>query len=373
MLPSEHSRGAAPVVPQTSQPQTSTLDARRPRQGASLAMGRVEPPPEIADSLRRCGLLAAGECARAEALTGGVSSDIWRVDLPQGAVCIKRALANLKVAQEWRAPVSRNAYEVAWMQAAARLVPEAVPKVLGHDPEHGSFVMEFLDPARHRLWKEELRQGRVDLDVASAVGERLARIHAGTARDPSMPAQFPTDAIFYAIRLEPYLEETARVHADLASALRELIRVTATSKCALVHGDISPKNILIGPEGPIFLDAECAWYGDPAFDLAFCLNHLLLKCLWAPMARDRLLTAFDVLVESYAGRVDWEPETALLARVARLLPALFLARVDGKSPVEYVTLESDKERVRRIARQLLLNPPATPGEMRKAWAFELAA
>jgi tRNA A-37 threonylcarbamoyl transferase component Bud32 len=333
----------------------------------------VEPPPEIADSLRRFGLLAAGERAGAEALTGGVSSDIWRIDLPRGVVCVKRALAKLKVSQDWRAPISRNAYEVAWMQVAARLVPEAVPKVLGHDPEHGNFAMEFLDPARHRLWKEELRQGHVDLDVARAVGERLARIHAGTARDASIPVQFPTDAIFHAMRLEPYLEATGRVHASLASALHELVRVTATSKRALVHGDVSPKNILIGPQGPIFLDAECAWYGDPAFDLAFCLNHLLLKCLWVPMAREHLLTAFDVLVASYSERVDWEPEAAILGRAARLLPALFLARVDGKSPVEYVTVESDKQRVRRVARQLLLEPPATPGDMRRAWAAELGA
>ena len=333
----------------------------------------VEPPPEITESLRRFGLLAAGERATAETLTGGVSSDIWRIDLPRGAVCVKRALAKLKVSQDWRAPISRNAYEVAWMQVAARLVPEAVPKVLGHDPEHGSFAMEFLDPARHQLWKEELRQGRVDLDVARAVGERLARIHAGTARDASISPQFPTDAIFHAMRLEPYLEATGRVHASLASALHELVRVTATSKRALVHGDVSPKNILIGPKGPIFLDAECAWYGDPAFDLAFCLNHLLLKCLWVPMAREHLLTAFDVLVASYSERVDWEPEAAMLGRAARLLPALFLARVDGKSPVEYVTVESDKRRVRRVARQLLLEPPATPGDMRRAWAEELGA
>lgn len=331
-----------------------------------------ELPSEITDSLRRFGLLAASERATGKALPGGVSSDIWRIDLPRGAVCVKRALAKLKVAQDWRAPVSRNAYEVEWMRAAARLVPDAVPKVLGHDPEHGSFAMQFFDPAQHRLWKEELRQGRVDLDVARAVGERLALIHAGTARAPSIAARFPTDAIFHAIRLGPYLEATARVHPDLALALHELVRVTATTKRALVHGDVSPKNVLIGANGPIFLDAECAWYGDPAFDLAFCLNHLLLKCLWAPSARDQLLTAFDLLVANYAAKVDWEPWAAVLGRAARLLPGLLLARVDGKSPVEYVTLESDKDRVRRVARQLLLKPPAVPGEVRNAWAAELA-
>src|SRR5262249_2849352 len=158
----------------------------------------------------------------------------------------------------------------------------------------------FLDPSRYRLWKEELRQGRVEAAIAPAVGARLARIHAGTAKDPTIPARFPTDAIFHAIRLEPYLEAAARVHARLPPPLHALVRTTATSKRALVHGDVSPKNILVGPQGPVFLDAECAWHGDPAFDLAFCLNHLLLKCLWVPPARDRFLAAFDALLEAYA-------------------------------------------------------------------------
>jgi aminoglycoside phosphotransferase (APT) family kinase protein len=333
----------------------------------------VEPPQEIVAALQRFGLVGPGERIAAEALTGGVSSDIWRVELPRGPVCIKRALARLKVAADWRAPISRNAYEVAWMQAAAALVPEAVPRVLGHDAAGGSFAMEYLDPARYRLWKEELRHGRVDLALARAVGDRLVRIHAGTARDPSIPARFPTDAIFHAIRLEPYLEATARAHPDVAPAIEALVRTTATTKRALVHGDVSPKNILVGPDGPVFLDAECAWYGDPAFDLAFCLNHLLLKCLWAPAARGDLLAAFDALTERYAAGIDWEPAALLLGRAGRLLPGLFLARVDGKSPVEYLTVESDKDRVRRVARRLLLAPPADPHDVCRAWATELSA
>ena len=82
----------------------------------------------------------------------------------------------------------------------------------------------------------------------------------------------------------PYLLATARAHPDRAAALESLAETTARTKFTVVHGDVSPKNILIGPRGPVFIDAECAWFGDPAFDLAFCLNHLLLKCLWVPAA-----------------------------------------------------------------------------------------
>ncbi len=188
---------------------------------------------------------------------------------------------------------------------------------------------------------------------------------------PPVAAEFPTDRIFHDIRLEPYLLATAARHPDLAPALHALATTTAATRRCLVHGDVSPKNILVGPAGPVFLDAECAWFGDPAFDLAFCLNHLLLKCLWTPSARERFLACFEALAGSYLGGVAWEPQGALEARTARLLPGLLLARVDGKSPVEYLSAERDKERVRRVARRLLAAPVGRLDEVRAAWAKEL--
>jgi aminoglycoside phosphotransferase (APT) family kinase protein len=139
-----------------------------------------------------------------------------------------------------------------------------------------------------------------------------------------------------------------------------------------VHGDVSPKNILIGPAGPVFLDAECAWYGDPAFDLAFCLNHLLLKCLWTPGSAPDFLDCFHAMHATYREGVTWEPAADLEARAAALLPALFLARVDGKSPVDYITAESAKDRVRRIGRELIRKEPTQLSMIRDAWAGELS-
>src|SRR5207237_9378877 len=160
-----------------------------------------------------------------------------------------------------------------WMRAAGALVPDAGPQVLGDDVEAGLFVMEYLEPDRYPVWKAELRAGRADPDVAAEVGTRLAAIHAGTAADDEVAHRFASDDIFWAIRLEPYLLATAQAHSDLAQELERLAAVTASTKRCLVHGGMSPKNILVGPHGPVFLDAECAWYGEPAFDAAFCLNH----------------------------------------------------------------------------------------------------
>jgi aminoglycoside phosphotransferase (APT) family kinase protein len=331
-----------------------------------------EAEPAVVEALARLGLLEQGETPRFRRLTGGVSSDIWQVDLRRGPVCVKRALAKLRVAADWRAPIERNAYEAAWMRRAAAIVPDAVPALLGQDEQAGVLVMAYLPPDRYRGWKADLLAGRAEPEVAAAVGERLARIHAGTAHEPTIAAAFPTDRIFHDIRLEPYLEATARAHPDRAEALHRLVEVAAATKAALVHGDVSPKNILVGPKGPVFLDAECAWYGDPAFDLAFCLDHLLLKCLAVPAATGGFLACFDAMALSYLGGIAWEPAASLEARAAHLLPGLLLGRVDGKSPVEYLTEEADKERARKVARRLLDRPVERLGAVRAAWRQQLA-
>jgi aminoglycoside phosphotransferase (APT) family kinase protein len=190
----------------------------------------------------------------------------------------------------------------------------------------------------------------------------VARSHACTPQ--RLAALFPTDAIFHAIRLEPYLLATGERHPALKSRFEALARRTAETKLCLVHGDVSPKNILAGPRGPVFLDAECAWYGDPAFDLAFCLNHLLLKCLWVPRAAADFLRCFDALSAAYLEGIAFD---GVEARTASLLPALLLARVDGKSPVEYLTEEAQKSIVRRAARALLEEPPVSLLRVRETW------
>lgn len=336
------------------------------------AMTPAPVPPEIVNALHRMHLLNAPH-VQGERLTGGVSSDIWRIDLPSGAICVKRALAKLRVAADWHAPVERNLYEARWMQQANAAVAGAAPALLGQDEASGLLAMQYLSPDDHPLWKTQLRDGHADPAFAAAVGGRLGRIHAATARRTELAAEFPTDDIFYDIRLEPYLVATGSVHPDLAPWLQALVTTTQANRCALVHGDVSPKNILAGPRGPVFLDAECAWWGDPAFDLAFCLNHLLLKCLWTPGARDGFLRCFDALVAAYLPHVAWEPPATLEQRAAHLLPGLFLARVDGKSPVEYIVTDADRNRVRRVARALLREPPDRLSDIRQAWTRDLAA
>ena len=330
----------------------------------------AQTPAELRRIFATLGLAAPGETPRATPLAGGVSSAIARIDLASGSYCLKQALPQLKVAKVWTVPVERVFAEIEWLRTAAGIVPGHVPPVLGRDDATRSFVMPFLG-SDHRNWKAELMAGRVDEDVARSVGELIGRIHAATAGLESVARRFPNDANFHALRLEPYLVESARVHPDLAPRLMALVERTQATHLALVHGDLSPKNILVGPQGPVLLDAECAWYGDPAFDLAFCLNHLLLKSAWRPALGPALRRAFVALAEGYWLHAGFEPRQALEGRVAALLPGLALARIDGKSPVEYLD-EPQRERVRRAAITLLQAAPADVSAIRSFWFEEFS-
>jgi aminoglycoside phosphotransferase (APT) family kinase protein len=317
-------------------------------------------------------LAEPGDPVRWTPLTGGVSSDIWRVDVAGRSLCVKRALPQLKVAQPWNAPIERNAYEWAWINFAAEHCPDNVPQPIAADAAQGVFAMSYLEPERHPVWKRLLLAGVVHPHTAAEVGAIIARLHAASAGNADIAQRFRTDAIFHAIRLEPYLLATAVRHPDLAPVLRALAARTAGTRIALVHGDVSPKNILLGARGPVLLDAECAWYGDPAFDAAFCLNHFLLKCVARPQSVDDCLGCYAAFADAYLAGVTWESRATVEARIASLLPALFLARIDGKSPVEYITDEGDRQIVRETARPLVAQAPARVDEISARWREALA-
>ena len=335
-------------------------------------MSGADPRGRVLAFLRRQGLLAATADVRMEPLTGGVSSDLWRVDVAGRTLCVKSALAQLNVAQEWRAPLSRNRVEYDWLRFAAGVAPGQVPTVVADDPDAGLFAMEFLPPRAYPVWKSRLLAGHVDVQAARAVGDLVGRLHAASAGDPDSVARFGTDDNFEALRIEPYLRSTGRAHPDLRQRFATLAAVTGGTHLAVVHGDVSPKNILLGQHGPVLLDAECAWYGDPAFDVAFCLNHLLLKSVALPHRAPALRRAADALLDAHREHVTWEAPRRLDERVAALLPALALARVDGTSPVEYLGVDQ-QEAVRSTARALLRAPATTTGEVLDSWAVATRA
>ncbi len=318
-------------------------------------------------ALRELHLVGLDEVVTVRPLVGGVSSDIVEIVTPTRGFCVKRALPRLKVAALWEAPVERNAAEAAWLRTVAAWLPDAVPAVLAEDSELGLFAMEFLPPDDYPVWKSELLDGKADQTFGAAVGMHLGTIHRRSADDPGLARRFAHDATFEAIRIEPYLRATGRAHPKARPWLAEVAARTMANKRVLVHGDVSPKNILHGPRGPVFLDAECAWFGDPAFDLAFCLNHLLLKGAYRPDSKQAFLGVFLALTQAYLAEVEWEPPAEVERRCAALLPILLLARVDGKSPVEYLD-DARRASVREAALSLIQARPETLFAIVQAWS-----
>lgn len=327
---------------------------------------------ELRLALRGMRLIGAAEPFTIEEFSGGVSCNVWLITAGGNRrFVVKQALAKLRVAANWQAPTARSSAEIAWLRLVGGIDPAIVPKVLADDESRHMFAMDYLPPEFYPLWKRDLAGGRIDPVFARTVGAAMARIHRATADSEEVAAQFANQQHFHALRLEPYLLFTAERHADLADQLSGLAQSISTARIALMQGDISPKNILHGPNGPIFLDAETACYGDPAFDLAFCLNHLLLKCVWHPEYRSSYLACYCALVAAYCAGIAWENPETLERRATALLPALMLARIDGKSPVEYLTSDADKDFVRGFACKHVAAPTSSLKALGTAWVRAL--
>lgn len=328
-------------------------------------------PADVVGFLVAGGLTTVAADLSVEPLGGGVSSDIWLVSDGATRWVVKSPLAELRVTDDWQAPVERSRSEAHWLRTVGRLVPGSCPEVLAYDDDRHLLALSYLAPEEHLLWKDELLAGRMDGAVAAAVGDRLGQIHRLTSLEPGLADQFATDHLFVPLRVEPYFERVGQRYPRLAASIRAVVDRTMASKLALVHGDVSPKNILLGPDGPVFLDAETAWWGDPAFDVAFCVNHLLLKSLLTGHDPGAHTAAVEALVSAYADHVTWEDRTQLESRVAALLPALLLARIDGRSPVEY--LDADRRTfVRRFTvPRLVESPPGLSGLLHD-WTEALA-
>jgi len=278
---------------------------------------------------------------------------------------VKQPLANLAVEDDWPADVTRVHNEAAAARAYDRLVDDVrVPRVVDEDRERHVVVFEAAPV--ERTWKADLLDGRVERGVAARLGRALAAVHAGALDDPALRATFEatgSDAPFEQLRLDPYHRTVAERHPKVADAVAEELERLRATRRTLVHGDYSPKNVLVeragddpvpGPRAVWLLDFEVACWGDPAFDVAFMLNHLCIKAVHCgdPPA---YLGAARAFRDAYAGGLDAAGDlrwSEIDPHTARELGVLVLARVDGKSPVEY-TDAGERERLRGLGRRAL--------------------
>jgi tRNA A-37 threonylcarbamoyl transferase component Bud32 len=263
-------------------------------------------------------------------------------------------LPRLRVDAEWYSDPARSSNEARALRAIADLIGQAhVPKVLWVDEERHRFAMELIDP-RLRNWKEQLMRGEVDLSTARVAGRLLGQMHRRSLAAPGLSQEFADVGPFDELRIRPYFARVAERNPALAPAIAHIVDDLRSNRCALVHGDYSPKNLLAdGPE-IVILDCEVAHWGDARFDAAFCTTHLLLKSFRREAPSMLLLcAALAFLAEYRKSGLD-----VLDARFAQQLGCLLLARLEGDSPVEYLD-DVDAGVVKAFAIDLLLDPPAS--------------
>jgi aminoglycoside phosphotransferase (APT) family kinase protein len=319
---------------------------------------------EFLEVLRRNGHVHDPQ-ARLAPMDGGVSSEIYLVEDGTRKFVVKRALAKLKVKDDWFADVGRNRSERDYVECVGRMLPGAVPQLLFSSAEDGYFGMEYLGED-FLNWKHVLLDGVFSADHAALAGRILGEIHRRTAGDEGLRKQFDTTQIFHQIRMEPYLLTTGERHPELRALFdAEARRIEATRE-ALVHGDFSPKNILIRGDRMVLLDCEVAWYGDPVFDVAFFLNHLFLKSLHHAPRRCGGDERVDAFWRAYAKERSADEAVAIEKRLVPLLLMLLLARVDGKSPVEYLAAPKQKL-IRAFVAEHLPSPPGSLRALREIW------
>lgn len=287
----------------------------------------------------------------------GVSGDVTFVDGPDGPIVVKRALPKLKVAADWFASPERSAVEAACLQVLAEVLgQDTVPRVLWVDREAHSFAMERLSE-RFVPWKARLLACDVNVQTAAQAGRLLGQLHTRTRSRPDLAAQFQDLTHLLTLRVRPYHERVAQRRPDLAEAINSVIERMLSNRQCLVHGDYSPKNLLTDGDEVVILDCEVAHWGDPRFDIAFCLCHLLLKIVHARGCVDAIAQSADAYLTAYRA----EGLAVLDAELSRATGCLVLARVIGDSPVDYLDAAELKDAALRLGQSLLQAPVAADG------------
>ncbi|MEM4289434.1 MAG: phosphotransferase [Nitrososphaerota archaeon] len=293
-------------------------------------------------------------------LGGGVSCLVVLATTSKGKWVVKQALPRLMVKDEWLADRDRIFREAGCLKALRELVGNDVaPRIIHVDRIRYAFVMEYGEEGV--TWKEMLMKRVIDSSVTDRVATILAELHRKSHGLENIVAEFSDDTNFVQLRVDPYIMHVAKKHQDIAQKLLGVADLLRRRRLCLVHGDYSPKNILILPDRRIWvLDCEPAHYGNPVFDIAFCVNHLILKSIHLSSAAH--LEEGRRLWRNYWHNAGWESTEILEEEAVKVLATLMLARVDGKSPVEYLS-EENRDKVRRLSRELIAEGVGELGEL----------
>ena len=297
-------------------------------------------------------------------LEGGVSSDVFKVKTKKKIYCLKRSLPKLRVEKEWFVDTKRIKYEYLWLKHCKKIIPNSIPNVYKFNNKKNYLILEYLNENKYKNLKTEFLRKKINLKIITKISKDLFKIHKNSTGKNIKERFFNNSKNFYDLRLDAYFREVARVYPELNKKITKIIDNYKINSSTLIHGDFSPKNMLVYNKTIKYIDAETCNYGDPAFDLVFFANHLLIKSIHMPEKKNHFINSYKIFFDTYLNSLELSKRSIFLKRCIEMAPMMLLARIDGKSPVEYIA-KKQKNKIRLLAFELIENSPKSLDELIK--------
>lgn len=296
-------------------------------------------PSTVVEYLTSKNVIQKSDNPQVEVLTGGVSNVVIAITTANQKLVLKQALAELAVSEKWEADQRRAIVEANAIELFNKLTPNQVPKLIFLDPDRFILVLERV-PVGSTVWKSDLLAGVINPDIGLKLGATLASWHNYGEKSAEAKIKFMEDSLFEQLRIDPFYRFVATKNPQIEVPIRKLINELEGDKTTVVHGDFSPKNIMVATNDDIYiLDFEVTHVGNPVFDLAFLTAHLLCKFF---RTEDRLHAKL-LANTAISFMKEYQTLRRISPSVTRHAALIALARVEGKSPVNYLSTDAQQK------------------------------
>ena len=259
--------------------------------------------------------------------------------------------------KEWFADTKRLRYEYLWLKHCKKIIPNSIPNIYQFSAKQDFLILEYLSEKNYTTLKLKLLKKDIDINVINKISKNLSKIHKESTGQFVKKKFINNSKNFYDLRLDAYFNEVGRVYPHLKKIIKNIIKNYKKYSSTLVHGDFSPKNILIFNKNIKYIDAETCNFGDPAFDVVYFGNHLLLKSIHIPDKKNKFIQSYENFFNTYLKSIKLSQRKNFIDRCIAMVPIMLLARIDGKSPVEYITKKNIKNKIRLLSFNLINDPP----------------
>ena len=292
-----------------------------------------------------------------EKLEGGVSSEVFKVKTKKKLYCLKRSLPKLRVKKDWFVNTNRLKYEYLWLKHCKSIIPNGIPNVYKFSSKKDFLILQYLDEKKYKNLKIQLLEKKINYKIIEKISKDLFKIHINSTNKYIKKKFSKNSKNFYDLRLDAYFKEVGRMHPSLNKKIKNIIENYKINSSTLVHGDFSPKNMLIFNKTIKYIDAETCNYGDPVFDVVYFANHLLIKSIHIIEKKKQFINCYSIFLYTYIKSLKIDERDKFFKRCVAMIPIMLLARIDGKSPVEYIKKNAIKNKIRLLSFRLINNPP----------------